>query len=160
MCGRTRARTVAMPNSTPPSMYGIPTATFIYSWQGPDVQLPRVPIDDPEVAVDKLRRRRRQSGQHKSFDEDESRLNAPRKPEHEVSHETKPTSLFHLPGIEPGDAEQDEEAHCELESGDDDPRGGRDRRKLVTGMDRLNAGKNGPCYDGCCTGPSDGIRCR
>ncbi len=98
-----------------------------------------VPIEDPEEAIHKRRCRGRQQRHDKGFGEDKGRLERPTEAKQEKAGQTKPTSLFHLPGVEPRNAEQEEEAHGRLQRGDDCPCAGGDGRKNVRWMDRLNA---------------------
>ena len=69
----------------------------------------------------KRRCRGRQQRHDKGFGEDKGRLERPTEAKQEKAGQTKPTGLFYLPGIDCGNAEQEEEAHGELESSDDCP---------------------------------------
>ena len=84
------------------------------------------PIDDPQVGLHKFRRRGRQHGKDIDFGEDKARLERPRETEQKIAGQTKPAGLFHLPGIETGNAEQEKEAHGQLQGGDDRPCAGGD----------------------------------
>src|ERR687893_520262 len=124
--GRMPARSVAMPNSRPPSIYGIPTPRLYIAGRAPRLT---------SLALPAARVPRRPSTNFGAVVASTGKI--------------KPPGPFHLPGVDPRNADEEQEAHDRLQGGDDCPCAGGDRRQNVGWMDRLNDRENDPCHQSC-----------
>ena len=98
----------------------------IERWEGSEVHAAHGSRGAPQEAIHKLGRRGRQQRQDKGCGEDKGRLERPTEAQQEKACQTKPPGLFHLPGVDPCPAQQEEEAHGVLQGGDDGPGAGGD----------------------------------
>ena len=109
-----------MPNSRPPSIYGIPIPRLYIAGRGPIFISPGFPLAIPKklttnggAAVANRGKMKVSANTYADWSH-QQRINR-RKP-------ARPPGLFHLAGVNPRDADEEKEAHGQLQGLDDRPR--------------------------------------